>query len=207
MIINSKGVEDLLSTVACTVLFPLSLEAQQAKPQLLKEPADWAFERFTLPPSFAPGFPYNGAEELRFSPGMFNKNAIDYFTYAFVAQLDSVIAISRGDIKNYLFDYFKGLCSSTARDRKLVIDTSAITVDLRRKNNTTGDEIIYNALLNIFGVFADGAPLRLRMEVKVLTDTASAKTYLVFIASPHEKTNEAWKQLYQIQKDFAIPGK
>ncbi|MEO8415570.1 MAG: hypothetical protein ABI472_18050 [Ginsengibacter sp.] len=205
MIINSNRGRYLLSTVAYTVLFPFSMQAQQTKPQLLKESANWAFERFTLPPSFAPAFSYKGAEELRFSPGMFNKNAIDYFTYAFVAQLDSVTGLSREDIKNYLLDYFKGLCSSTAHDRKLVIDISALTVDLRRKNNTTGDEIIYNALLNIFGVFADGAPVKLRMEVKVLTDTVSAKTYLVFIASPHEKTNEAWKELYQVQKDFTFP--
>ena len=45
----------------------LAAQGQQATPQLLKEPADWSFERFALPPAFAPGFPYKGMEELRFA--------------------------------------------------------------------------------------------------------------------------------------------
>ena len=37
------------------------------------QPANWEFERFSLPPGFAPGITYKGAEELRFAPGMFKK--------------------------------------------------------------------------------------------------------------------------------------
>jgi hypothetical protein len=204
--INLKWLQYSFSTIAFTVVLSLFAHAQQTHRQFLKEPANWTFERVTLPPSFASNFPYKGSEELRFSPGMFNKNATDYFTYAFAAQLDSVTAISQDDIRNYLLNYFKGLCSSKAHDRKLNIDTSEITVDVQKKNNIAGNEIIYDALLNVFGVFAGGAPVKLNMEVKVLNDAAASKIYLVFIVSPHEKTDEAWKQLYQIQRDFSIPN-
>jgi hypothetical protein len=105
-------------------LFIISLSiaawSQETKPQLLHEPVNWSFERFTLPPEFAPGIPYKGVEELRFSPGMFNKDSAAYFTYAFVAQLDNVTTISQNDIGDYLLKYFKGLCNNVARDRKLV---------------------------------------------------------------------------------------
>lgn len=195
----------VLAVFVFTVLLLPAARAQKATPQLLKDPAAWSFERFALPPSFAPNFPYKGAEELRFSPGMFNKDSTNYFTYAFAAQLDSTTAISQNNIRNYLLDYFRGLCSSTANDRKLVIDTTKITVSVERKKGAPGTGIIYNASLNIFGVFADGAPLKLNMEVKVLMNAAAKKTYLIFIASPHEKTDDVWKELYKIQKDFAIP--
>ena len=190
------------------MLFSLSIAArsQDAKPQLLYEPAGWTFERFTLPPAFAPGFPYKGVEELRFSPGMFNKDSATYFTYAFVAQLDDVAGISQGDIRAYLLKYFKGLCSSTAKDRKLVIDTTRITVTVEKKKGTTANGIIYNASLNVFGVFADGAPVKLNMEVKVLISIAAKKTYLIFIASPCEKSDVVWKKLYEIQERFTIPN-
>lgn len=190
-----------------TILLSISARAQQdTTSQLLTGPAGWSFERFSLPPSFAPGISYSGAEELRFSPGMFKKEATDYFTYAFVAQLNDTKNISQDNIKNYLLDYFKGLCSSTAHGRKLVIDTSKITVSVEAKKGTTQNEIIYNAWLNVFGVFADGAAVKLNMEIKVLNDAASSKTYLVFIVSPKEKTDEVWTQLYKIQKDFTIPA-
>jgi hypothetical protein len=72
------------------------------------------------------------------------------------------------------------------------------------KKKGTGNEIIYNATVNAFGVFADGAPVKLNMEVKVLENTPAKKTYLIFIASPREKTDVVWKKLYEIQKGFTI---
>ena len=137
---------------------------------------------------------------------MFKKDSADYFTYAFVAELNNTIAISQYNIKNYLLGYFKGLCSSTANDRKLIVDTSKITVTIEKKKSIQLNEIIYNALLDIFGVFTDGAPVKLNMEIKVLINSAANKTYLIFIASPQVKTVIVWKELYQIQKEFKVPA-
>jgi hypothetical protein len=145
-------------------------------------------------------------EELRFSPGMFNKDTATYFTYAFVAQLDDVNTISQTNIRDYLLKYFKGLCSTTAKERKLTIDTSQIAVTTEKKKSTAANEIIYNASVNVFGVFADGAPVKLNMEVKVFMNTPAKKTYLLFIASPREKTDAVWKNLYEIQRQFIIPN-
>ena len=142
---------------------------------------------------------------MRFSPGMFNKDSTDYFTYAFVAQLDTTTNISQDGVRNYLLNYFRGLCNSTANDLKLVVDTSKITVVVEKKKDIPNNEIIYNALLNIFGVFADGASVKLNTEVKVLMNTAAKKTYLIFIVSPQEKTHSVWKELYKIQEDFVVP--
>jgi hypothetical protein len=193
-----------------TLIFILSItlvaQAQKDSPQLLKEPSNWTFERFALPPAFAPNFPFKGAEELRFSPGMFSKDSANYFTYAFVAELDNTTSIPQSGIKNYLLLYFKGLCASTAKDRKLSVDTSKITVVIERKKSSPGNEIIYSALLNVFGVFADGALVKLNMEVKVLANAAAKKTYLFFIVSPLPRTDRAWKQLYTLQKHFTIPS-
>ena len=193
--------------LASLIIVFLSIDSQsQETPQLLKEPANWAFERFALPPAFAPGIPYKGVEELRFSPGMFNKDSATYFTYAFVTELDNVTSISQNDISDYLLKYFKGLCKSTAKDRKLVIDTTKINVTIEKKKGIPVNEIIYTASMNIFGVFADGAAVKLNMEVKVLMNAVAKKIYLIFIASPREKTDAVWKKLYEIQKDFTIPN-
>jgi len=181
-------------------------KSQDAKAEFLKEPSTWSFERFPLPPVFSPDFPYKGVEELRFSPGMFKKDSLDYFSYAFVAQLDNTTTIKQSEIKNYLLTYFKGLCGSTAKERKLSIDTSQITVSIEKKNNVPPGVTIYNALINVFGVFADGAPVKLNMEVKVLMNAHTKKTYLLVITSPRKKTDAVWKKLYGIQKEFTIPN-
>jgi hypothetical protein len=196
----------ILSIFGLVFFLSLPSHAQQTQAQLLKEPAAWQFERFPLPPTFTPDFSYKGVEELRFSPGMFNKDSTDYFTYAFVAELDNVTSISQNDIRQYLLDYFKGLCSSTAKNRNIVIDTSKIMVVVSRKKDAPSNEITYDALLNIFGVFADGAPVKLNMEVEVLPDEKTKKVYLVFIASPLDKKDKVWNELYKIREDFLIPG-
>ena len=142
---------------------------------------------------------------MRFGPGMFNKDSSSYFSYAFVAQLNKTKSMTQQEVKNYLLTYFKGLCAATAKDRKLSIDTSQINVSIQSKTSKAKNEVIYNAVLNVFGVFADGAPVTLNAEVKVLTDTKAANTYLVFITSPQKKTHSIWKELYTIQKSFVIP--
>lgn len=192
-----------MTAVFCATIVSNILFAQNQTPQLLKEPATWQFERFSLPPDFAPNIPYKGAEELRFAPGMFVKDTTTYFTYAFVAELDNVRSISQDDIRNYLLNYFKGLCSSTAKQRHLSIDTSKISVAIERRQNA-GNDVFYDATLNIFGVFADGAPVKLNAEIKVMDDKES-KIYLVYIASPHDKTDNVWKELHLIQREFKIP--
>ena len=198
--------KNLFAIFILIVSYSFAASAQDHTPQLLKEPAGWEFERFALPPAFAPGITYRGAEELRFAPGMFNKDSAAYFTYAFVVQLDDVTAISQTDIRNYLLNYYKGFCSVTAKDRSLVIDTSQITAAVEKKKNTGASETVYNASMNIFGVFVDGAPVKLNLEVKILLDAAAHKTYLVFTASPLEKSAVIWKTLYRIQKEFKKPG-
>jgi hypothetical protein len=196
--------KEIYTCFVFTVCFLYFAQAQP-KPELLKEPSGWLFEHFALPPAFAPGVKYKGIEELRFSPGMFKKDTAGYFTYAFAARLDSVQSISSNEIRDYLLTYFKGLCSSTAKDRKMTIDTSKITV-LIAKKAVPGTDIIYDALLNVFGVFADGAPVKLNMEVKVLEDAAHKKVYLMFIASPQPRTDDMWRMLYKLQKSFTIPA-
>ena len=193
--------------IALVFLFLLSLavKGQDTKAVLLKEPSAWEFERFPLPPAFSSNFPYKGVEELRFSPGMFKKEAPDYFSYAFVAQLDNTSSISQQEVKEYLLSYFKGLCASTAKQRNLSIDTSLVKVSIEKKSKTSANAALYNAVMNVFGVFADGAPVKLNAEIKVLNDLKAKRTYLIFITSPKEKTDSIWQQLYAIQNAFTIP--
>lgn len=195
-----------LLVVICWVFILTAPLAQDHKAEILKEPAQWEFEKFPLPPAFAPAITYKGTEELRFAPGMFNKDSAGYFTYIFVTLLENTTAISQDDVRNYLLSYYKGLCNITANDRKLVIDTTQINAVVEKKKNTGTHEPVYDAVINIFGVFTDGAPVRLNLEIKVVPDITNKRTYLLFIASPQAKSHAIWKTLYKVQKDFRVPG-
>ncbi|HWI90431.1 MAG TPA: hypothetical protein VNT20_04110 [Flavisolibacter sp.] len=188
-----------LAFMLLLLAFSIGAGAQENQPQLLKGPKGWAFERFSLPPSFAPAITYKGFEELRFAPGMFQKEAHDYFTYAFVAQIDTAITIPQEGVSDYLLNYYKGLCAVTAKDRKLVIDTSQVRVTIIRQRPSTAVQNNYSASVHLFGVFADGAPVILNMEITAIKNAARNKTYLFFIASPLAKNDVSWKELYKIR--------
>src|SRR4030095_2532811 len=116
------------------LVFSVSIaRTQEHKPELLLQPANWEFERFPLPPAFAPAITYKGVEELRFAPGMFVKDSSLYFTYVFVVQLYEVVTISQAEIRDYLLNYYRGLCRVTAKDRKLVIDTTQVAVAIEEQ--------------------------------------------------------------------------
>ena len=201
--------KNIVAAICCLMTIALGVKGQNAKPEYLKGPTTWEFERFALPPGFSQNFPYKGVEELRFSPGMFNKDSVNYFSYAFIARLDNTPVFTQAQVKNYLLVYFKGLCASTAKQRNLTIDTSQITVSTEPGVRTTGASMVsapltYNAVLHVFGVFADGAPVRLNAEIKVISDSKTQTTFLVYIASPQPKSHPIWQELYQIQKDFTV---
>jgi len=84
---------------------------------------------------------------------------------------------------------------------------SSLTPGSAEKQITNSGPPTYNALVHLFGVFADGAPVGLNAEIKVLADSKTQTTYLVFIASPQPKSHPIWGQLYEIQKGFTLSGR
>ena len=191
--------------VACLTLSVFKVSAQ-AKPSILTSPSNWQFEQFSLPPGFAPTVSYHGREELRFSPGWDKKDATDYFTIIWGFRFDDTKSVSAADIKKFLQTYFRGLCSKTATDRHLSpIDSSAVNVSIQKKT-TAGKSSVYNLTLHLFGVFADASPVTLNGEIKVMEDDAHQKVYLLMIASPQDKANSIWQDLYKVQREFVIPS-
>lgn len=169
-------------------------------------PATWQFEQFSLPPEFAPSVRYHGHEELRFSPGWDKKEAADYFTIIWGFRFDDTKRVSQADIKQFLLAYFRGLCGSTARARHLSpVDTSGISVSMEKKPGAD-KSAIYDLTLHLFGVFADGAPVKLNGEIKVMEDGAHEKVYLLMVASSKDKTDPVWEPLYKVQREFVMPS-
>jgi hypothetical protein len=70
------------------------------------------------------------------------------------------------------------------------------------KKSGSGKTIIHKGSLHIFGVFTDGRPLTLHMEIKEIDDAAHQKVFLHMIASPLPLTDVIWQQLHTEQTQF-----
>ena len=88
-------------------------------PYALPVPAGWNIERFPIPIVFAPQIPYQGVEDLRFTPGWGKAESDEYWTYAFLWYLDGAPETNEKIIEENLKAYYTGLIGSNIENRNI----------------------------------------------------------------------------------------
>src|SRR5882757_1447852 len=122
------------SMKAFLALAMVCLAVQDADvPYTLPTPEGWRTERMTFPLGFAKDLEYQGHEDLRFAPGMFKADAADYFSYAFVLWIDGKMSFEAKSLEQDLLKYYKGLCGSVAKGKKLDLDLSKIVIEVTKQ--------------------------------------------------------------------------
>lgn len=182
---------------------------QNVDPYTLTAPEGWRPERIPFPLSFAPDLDYKGHENLRFAPGMFKPERADYFSYAFVLWIDGKMSFDPASLEKDLLKYYKGLCGSVARSRKLDLDLSKIAVTVKKQDQkaTLGgeDAEFFHAQIDWYDPFVSGKALSLHLEIWGRSADAGKRSCLFAIASPKEKTEAVWETLRKIQSGFTCP--
>jgi hypothetical protein len=178
-------------------------------PYTLPTPEGWRTERMAFPLGFAKDLDYRGHEDLRFAPGMFKAEAPDYFSYAFVMWIDGTMSFEAKSLEKDLLRYYKGLCGSVAKGKKLDFDLSkiAVRVTAQDQRGTLGGETakVLHARIDWFDPFVTGKPLTLQLELWGRSADAGKRSCLFALASPKEKTAPVWESLRKIQAGFACP--
>lgn len=165
----------------------LALVPVQESPSLLAAPAGWQTERIPFPLSFAPELDYRGVEDLAFAPGMFQKGAYDYFSYALAIELEGEHTIDARFLEDFFTTYYRGLCKAVGEPKGLELDLDAVSA----KAHCGAD---YGTVtVQAFDPFTDGGALALTLEVRM--HARAGKTEFAALASPAEKSERAWKEL------------
>ncbi|MTI31616.1 hypothetical protein [Xanthovirga aplysinae] len=184
-------------------IFFISFKVQgqeKQKPQYLLEPSDWGFEHIDFPLDFAPNISYEGFEELRFAPGMFDPSSEDYFTYAFVLALKNQNRISKKEIIDFLHAYYKGLSRSVAKSKNQEVDVSKIQVTEKRWVKE-GSRKVLLVKMSFLDTFSDGREIPLFLEIELIPQNSKNHLLLFALASTFsDKDSETWASLYEIRK-------
>jgi hypothetical protein len=193
----------LVLAVACAA-------AQESEtPYTFTAPEGWRQERIPFPLGFAKDLEYKGHEDLRFAPGMFKAEAADYFSYAFVLWIDGKMSFEPRSLEKDLLKYYKGLCGSVAKGKKLDLDLSKIAVQVTkqdRKVSLGGEEAeLLHARIDWYDPFVTGKPLTLHLEIWARSADAGKRSCLFALASPQEKSAPVWDTLRKIQSGFTCP--
>ena len=191
----------MFATRMMLLLLAVWAEPGDSSKLLPKTPPDWRFERIDFPLPFAPELKYDGFEELRFAPGMFNAQSDTYFTYIFAMHLTNEFSVNAELLKSFLETYFRGLCRTVAQGTDFDIDASKISAKVREDRNETAQSKHFTVMLDSYDPFVTGTALKLRLEVVVVE--RNRNDHRIFAAvSPKPTDSPVWKMLRKLERQF-----
>ncbi len=156
--------------------------AQKSDPVSLE---GWPSETFALPPRFAPKFP-SGKEMLRFAPGWRDRNAEDFWSYAFVMWIDESTP-NAARIDELLEDYYNGLMSAVAAGKDIISDPVRVEVVRTAPNH-------FEAKIHLTDAFTTLKPIDLRVMIETAAESDNRAILRVRV-SPQPKEHEIWRSL------------
>ena len=170
-------------------------------------PEGWKHETIPFPLEFAPDLPYQGVEELRFSPGMFKPDQDGYWSYAFVWWLDGRPAIDAAELSSSLKRYFDGLCTEVAKEKGQALDAAKFSASLHAVADVPRKlEHAVTALagtVDSYDPFATGKPIVLHVEAWVWDCDRAGKRVVLVLASPKPENAPIWSSLHERRDEFA----
>ncbi|UII81721.1 hypothetical protein [Flagellimonas sp. CMM7] len=196
--------QPLLLTISLLLICQFMGFSQESTPIILNGPEGWNYEKIDFPLDFAPSLPYEGFEELRFAPGMFDTSSSTYFTYLFVLSIQNKEEFPQSELKTLLSEYYKGLCNAVATPKKMAIDTSQIKVRLKNLKKPSSQAKSYSVQIDFFDPFTNGQKILLNMELEVIPDKQTKGVHILSIVSPQSNESVVWKELYSAKEKIKL---
>ena len=170
-------------------------------PYVLDTLKGWDVERFLIPISFAPGIPYKGVEDIRFTPGWAKKTTNEYWSYAFLWYLDGTPVFNAKTIENNLRAYYTGLIKVNSDSSKIADKLFPVTSSIRSKTTEKNDLKTFEGSVTMLD-YMSKEPITINVVIHIKTCTGKDKTFVFHEISPMPYTDDVWKRLHQLWVNF-----
>ncbi len=166
------------------LFFTINKVNSQEKAEILKYPKEWRLEKVKFPLDFAKEITWKGFEELRFSPGMFDRSSENYFTYYFAVQVEDAIEVTEKEVQSFLNTYYRGLCKAVNSKEKFNIDYKMI-----QATTTKLEDCLLAGSINFYDSFTNGKETVLKMLITFKKNTENKVMLLVSVV-PEDKVSK-----------------
>jgi hypothetical protein len=156
-----------------------------------------------IPIEFAPQIPYQGVEDLRFTPGWGDSTSNEYWTYSFLWYLDGKPETNAEIIAKNLEHYYTGLIGRNIEKRKIPAE-KIFTPKTSFKEIETGKGDIKTFQGTIYMLdYMQQEPITLNCIVHLKAcETLKDKTFIFYEISPKPLTDNIWQQLNNLNTSF-----
>ncbi len=171
---------------------------------VLKHPAGWGSEVFSIPISFAPEIKYSGIEEIRFFPGWGDPGSNEFWTYAFLWRLDGKIRTNCNILEKNLTTYFSGLLNVNS-DSLQTANNSAkmVNVKMEELESTFQDQKSFSGKVEMPDYMTQ-KPICLLVKVHHYYDLSSDKTFIFYKTSIRPFSDPVWENLEKLWLDMCF---
>lgn len=180
-----------------TLLYvPLALWSQHEEKSLLTTPNGWTKEVLGIPFGFAPQINYQGFEDIRFAKGWSNVESIEFWTYAFVWNINLYEKPDATFFTTNLQLYFDGLMTAVNKNNNVTVPKTKVLIQQKEEAD---ERTFFSGSVTLYDAFKTQKQLTLQLviESKYCSKT---KTYLpVFRFSPQPFEHPVWKELYVVK--------
>lgn len=170
-------------------------------PYDLATPKDWGIERFPIPINFAPQVPYQGVEDIRFTPGWGKAETNEYWTYAFLWYLDGKQKMSAKIIENNLKEYYTGLVGVMLSDSS-EFKTVVVKTNVKKVKTLKGDLKSFKGKIDMIDYIAN-KPITLNCKVHIKSCEGQNKTFVFYEISPKSFNENVWQSLDELWIGFS----
>lgn len=176
----------------------VAAEPEASLPFSMPIPEGWRTETIPFPLGFAPDLPYVGLEELRFSPGMFDAESEQFWSYAFIWWVNLDSETNADSLSIYLDSYFHGLADAVAESRELEISDAHFASSIEA---TEGES--FSGYAETFDAFVTLEQVTLNIRGDVFPCPDQERLVLFFALSPQDVEHAIWDDLDAIRTGFS----
>ena len=169
-------------------------------------PDGWRTETIPFPLTFAPELSYEGLEELRFSPGMFEAESVDFWSYAFIWWLPLETQLDADTLASDLEIYFRGLTQAVAKGRELELDEPKFHAQLEETPNDRKQVRLLVGQAETLDAFATQQQVQLNVSIHIWPCKSQQRLVAFFALSPQPPTHSIWQTLREIREGFRCEG-
>jgi hypothetical protein len=167
-------------------------------------PTDWRKESFSFPLPYAPSLPYEGTEEVRFSPQWARFASEDGFTYAVLWDIKPTL-MEAAALERALAVYFDGLMNNVAIARKLDAMVPQTQVALHPLAAPDGWSGAYAGAIHTWNGFSRAEPLVLDVEI-AHRECGPGRMQVFYALSKAPRAAPVWESLRRIRSATRCPG-
>ncbi len=178
------------------MLHQLGVEIDKADLYMLKTERSWAKEIFTFPLNFAPELSYEGIEEAHFPKGWRKTESPEFWSYAFVWNINQSKGLTAATLENDLQLYFDGLTNVVNKEKDRVLPKTVARFQQKGKGN---DIPTFTGTIRIFDTFVTQKSMTLTVLVEKHYCEQKKESFLLCKFSPQEFGGEIWLELDKIK--------